>query len=62
MANRYINCLTEPAVSMLYERSVSFRFLLGDVVRCQTENAVAQVVGADGTMELKPGKYVLRLR
>ena len=61
MANRYISCLSNPPVSLLYERKVRFRFKLGKVVSCLAEDGKNIPPETDGSLELAAGSYTLTL-
>jgi len=62
MANRYINCLQEPPVSILREEQVTFTmkaFKIAGATSLANGNSIAP--DQNGALLLKPGEYLLRL-
>ena len=60
MANRYVNCLSEPPVSQLFEKKVDFRLNALKLVACrEAEHGIAVPPEADGSLLLEPGSYLL---
>jgi len=62
MSNRYISCLTNQPVSLLYERSVSFRFKLGEVISCADADGKNIPPESGGVLNLRAGKYTLTVK
>ncbi len=63
MANRYVNCLKEPPVSLLHEGKVDFRLLPWQVTACRNaETGKTEAPADDGTLHLFPGTYLLTVK
>ncbi|MDD4538714.1 MAG: cellulase family glycosylhydrolase [Lentisphaeria bacterium] len=62
MANRYINCLQEPPVSILREERVTFTMKAFKVTSATSlANGSSIAPDQNGTLLLKPGEYLLHL-
>lgn len=63
MANRYVNCLKEPAVSLLTEAAITFRLLaLPTAAVHEVATGQALPIRPDGSFTAGPGTYDLTLR
>jgi len=63
MANRYVNCLKEPPVSILKEDKVKFQLKSFPVAAARDAVTGASVaLDPDGSLRVKPGEYILEVR
>lgn len=58
MANRYVNCLKEPPVSLLMERKIIFRIVFSNIVLCRDLSGNTVPV-SNGWISVSPGVYEL---
>lgn len=62
MANRYVNCLKEPAVSILQEDMVVFHLLAFNVSAVRdADDGQPLPLGPDGAFHARPGSYLITL-
>jgi len=61
MANRYVNCLKEPPVSMLFEDKIEFRFVAKKLISATTSDGKAITPEYDGRVCLAAGEYLLEV-
>ena len=62
MANRYVNCLKEAPVSLLFEKKVDFKLNALKLVSCKNADDGTEIpVAADGSILVTPGSYLLKV-
>lgn len=59
MANRYVNCLKEPPVSILKEEAIPFRLKAFPATAAKRARTGESVAPENGVFRLAPGEYIL---
>ncbi len=61
MANRYVNCLKEPPVSILFEEEIEFRLVARKLISATASDGKAITPEDDGKVRLAAGEYLLEV-